>query len=183
MKKQASQVEEIGRYLLPTSFGNWTYLVFGESSHGPRHEILVYGNLYNSSLGDGENVVVSVHASCQLNEIYKTANTECREQLNEAMRVIKKEGKGIIIYLEQESRMSGLVETANYLKKVFNWKNTKSKNKNPLNSNSPKYAIVGQILKQLKVKSIRLLINNLKRIEEVEKADIKVTPVEMFPGM
>lgn len=81
-------IEEFGRAPLPTEFGDWTYVIYGDKTNGSHHEMLVFGNIAEHALSDGEGVLVRMHSSCRTNETYHAVNCECRKELHEAMRMI-----------------------------------------------------------------------------------------------
>ncbi len=195
-KEGESMIEEFGRSPLPTEFGDWTYVVFGDKTTGQHHEMLVFGNLVEGSLGDSEDVLVRMHSSCRTNETYHAVNCECRKELHEAMRLIQQEGRGIILYLEQEGRGTGIAGKLAQLNGMFGWKDGKIEQKrDPITneridtdraykdagypSESRDFSVAGEMLHSIGIKSVRLLTNNPRKILGIESAGIQVTPVEI----
>ncbi|MFA5013965.1 MAG: GTP cyclohydrolase II [Actinomycetota bacterium] len=192
-KEGESMIEEFGRSPLPTKHGDWTYIVYGDKTTGEHHEALVFGNINNGAIGDGEDLLVRMHSSCRTNEVYDAINCECRDELHESMEQIKKEGRGVILYLEQEGRGTGIAGKLAQLNGMFSWndghieqrKDDKGEiidtDKAYKNAGFPSecrdFTVAGEMLEKLGVKSIRLLTNNPKKIEGIEKTGIKVTPV------
>lgn len=189
-------VEELGRSPLPTEFGDWTYLVFGDYTTGGHHEMLVYGNLAKGSLGNGEGLLVRMHSACRTNETFAATNCECRKELHQAMKLIQGEEKGIILYLEQEGRGNGIAGKLAQLNGMFGWEDGKIEQKRDPESGeridtdkaykqagypseSRDFAVAGEMLHKLGVKSVRLLTNNPVKISSIEEFGIGVTPVEI----
>lgn len=195
-KESRAMIKELGRAPLPTQYGDWTYIVFGDYTHGNHHEMLVYGNLEKGSLGNGENLLVRMHSSCHTNEIFGATNCECRAQLQLAMEKIAEESRGIVIYLEQEGRGNGIAGKLAQLNGMFGWDNgvvfqKRDKTTGDLIDTNRAYAeagypsesrdftVVGEMLKGVGVKSVRLLTNNPQKISGVESSGIAVEPVEI----
>ena len=191
-------VTELGRAPLPTDHGDWTYIAFGDYTDGSHHEVLVFGNIDNGSLGDGQQVLTRVHSACRTNEVYHAINCECRKEIQEAMKLIACEGRGIIIYLEQEGRGTGISGKMHQLDRMFGWDETGTKivqKRDPetnkridtdraykdagLPSETRDFTIVGEMLKQIGIESIRLLTNNPSKVEGLEAVGIKVEQVEI----
>lgn len=195
-KKRVLAVEELGRAPLPTEFGNWTYIVFGDYTHGVHHEMLVFGNVASGSLGDGRNLLVRMHSSCRTNEVYYAINCECRKELHRSMSLIQKEGKGIILYLEQEGRGNGIVGKMAQLRGMLKWKGQKIEQRRDLktgeridtdraykdagySSEVRDFTVAGFMLKHVGITSVRLLTNNPQKVKGVKSAGIEVTQVEI----
>lgn len=196
IKEGENMIEELGRAPLPTEFGDWTYIVYGDYIHGNYHEVLVFGNLDDGSLGDKEDILVRIHSACRTNEIFHAVNCECRKQLHFAMKLIQQEKKGIILYLDQEGRGNGMVGKLAQLRGMFVWNNGEIQQKIDIAtreridtdraykeagypSESRDFTVAGEILKTIGVHSVRLLTNNPQKIAGVENAGINVTPVEI----
>lgn len=191
-------VVELGRTPLPTESGDWTYFAFGDYTDGSHHELLIFGNFENGSLGNGENVLVRMHSACRTNEVYHAVNCECRKELQQAMKLISEEGKGVLIYLEQEGRGTGIAGKMKQLDGMFEWDGggTKiSQKRDPttgdridtdrayreagLPSEIRDFDVAGEMLKHVGIKSVRLLTNNPAKIAGIESAGIRVEPVEI----
>lgn len=190
-------IQELGRAPLPTEHGDWTYFVFGDLAHGVQHHMLVFGNFLNGKdLSDKKDVLVRIHSSCHTNEVFGAINCECRAQLHEAMNLIQSEGEGIVLYLDQEGRGNGMSAKLAQLNGMFVWNNNKIEQKvDPLTgeridtdrayqeagypSESRDFAIAGEMLKSVGVKSVRLLTNNPSKITGIERSGIKVIPLEI----
>jgi GTP cyclohydrolase II len=177
-----SNVVELGRAPLPTDFGDWTYIVFGDWTTGQHHEILAYGNLDKGSLGDGKDVLMRLHCACRTNEVYSAVNCECKDELQMAMQLIREEGRGLILYLDQEGRGAGIVGKLAQLSNMFGWENGRISQKfsketgERVNtyeayeqagfpSEARDFSIAGEMLRAIGVSSLRLLTNNPKKIK------------------
>ena len=88
---------------LPTEYGEFDIVAYEDSADGKTHVALVHGDL-----GGGENVLVRVHSSCVTGDIFHSARCDCGPQLDTAMRRIVGEGRGVLLYLNQEGRGIGL---------------------------------------------------------------------------
>jgi len=189
-------IKEIARAPLPTEFGDWTYVVFGDYANATHHEMLVFGNVAGGSLGDGKDLLVRMHSSCRTNEVYHAINCECRKQLHEAMRLIQQERRGIIVYLDQEGRGTGIAGKMAQLNGMFGWEDGRVEQKRDPNtgkridtdraykdagypSEARNFTIAGEMLDYFGVTSVRLLTNNPRKIAGIEKLGIRVTPVEI----
>ncbi len=198
-KEQRPMIEEFGRAPLPTEFGDWTYINYGDWTSGKHHEVLVYGNIAEQSFAaeDATNaVLVRLHSSCRTNETFHAINCECRKELHHAMRAIQQEGRGIILYLEQEGRGTGTAGKLAQLNNMFGWKDGSIKQRRDPESGERidtdraykkagypsecrDFTVAGEILTSLGVQSVRLLTNNPLKITGVEQSGIEVTPVSI----
>lgn len=195
-KEEQPLIEELGRSPLPTEFGDWTYIVFGDYTNGKHHEMLVFGDLGRGSLGNEKDLLVRMHSSCRTNETYHAINCECRKELHEAMSLIQQEGRGIILYLEQEGRGTGIAGKMAQLNGMFGWEDGKIVQKNdPVTgkkidtdraykeagypSECRDFTVAGKMLLHIGVESVKLLTNNPRKISGIEAVGIKVTPIEI----
>src|SRR5882757_3012871 len=102
--KTDSLIEEIVRVDMPTKFGHFKLIAFGEKNTNNEHVALIKGE-WNSE----EPVLVRVHSSCFTGDILGSFRCDCGEQLQEAMQIVEREGKGVILYMNQEGRGIGLI--------------------------------------------------------------------------
>ncbi|CAJ0646124.1 9468_t:CDS:2 [Entrophospora sp. SA101] len=126
-----------------------------------------------------QSPLVRIHSECFTGETVHSARCDCGEQLEEAMRLIQSEGRGVIIYLRQEGRGIGLADKL----RAYNLQDLghDTVTANLLLQHSPdlrNYDIANQILKDLNLKSIRLLTNNPDKIEQVNESGIEVIEQE-----
>ena len=188
--KRKGAVTLLGSTPLPTKLGGWTYMVFGDYTTGEFHTALVYGDAKKNLKKD--NVLLRVHSACATSELFHATNCECREELDEAMKRIKRHGSGMIIYMNQEGAGNGIAAKVAAYSHVFEWRsgkvvNAKGKDGKPANiydayrrlgyePESRSFLAAAGILKYLGIKSVRLMTNNPKKIEELRKYGIKVEP-------
>lgn len=190
-----SIIEELGRAPLPTKHGDFTYIVFGDKTTGGHHEALVFGNIDKGSLGSGEEILVRIHSACRTNEVYNAINCECRAELTETLEEIRKRKKGVLIYLEQEGRGTGIFGKLHQLQNMFEWKEEeicqkKDENGKRIDTDTA-YKKAGfpseirnfrpavEILHHLGIKSVILATNNPGKIHALEEAGIRVIRQEI----
>lgn len=195
-KEGEPMIEEFGRAPLPTEFGDWTYIIYGDWTDGHHHEMLVFGDITEDVLDNGQDVLVRMHSSCRTNETFHAVNCECRKELHEAMQLIQNEGRGIILYLEQEGRGTGIAGKLAQLNGMFGWEDGHIEQKRDPEtgeridtdraykeagypSECRDFTVAGEMLKKVGVQSVRLLTNNPRKIAGIESAGIIVTPVSI----
>ena len=103
--REESLVEEGVEVDMPTAYGHFRLIPFRQKSNGLEHIALIKGDV-----GGGDPVLVRVHSSCATGDIFGSMRCDCGEQLHKAMELIEKEGRGAIVYLNQEGRGIGLME-------------------------------------------------------------------------
>lgn len=164
-------IEKKAESVLPTQFGKFKILVY-EDQDKNNHIALVKGEIK-------DNLLVRVHSECITSEIFNSIKCDCRGQLDKAMEIIGKEG-GIIIYLRQEGRGIGIANKIKAYHLQDNGMDTVEANEQlGLKVDARDYSIGVQILADLGVKKIKLLTNNPKKIEGLEKFGIEI--VERVP--
>jgi 3,4-dihydroxy 2-butanone 4-phosphate synthase / GTP cyclohydrolase II len=183
------KVMEIGRAPLPTEFGDFTYIIFGDYTSGEHHEVLLYGQEDNIT----DNMLCRMHSACQTNETYHAVNCECRKELQESLQMVASEGSGLLLYLKQEGRGTGMSGKMRQLDGMFGWDNGKVDQKRDENgvridtdraykeagypSECRDFSVAGEILKRLGIRSVRLLTNNPSKIKGLTDSGIEVSPV------
>jgi 3,4-dihydroxy 2-butanone 4-phosphate synthase/GTP cyclohydrolase II len=178
--KTDSLIEEIVRVDMPTKFGNFKLIAFNEKGTPNEHLALIKGEWHKD-----EPVLVRVHSSCFTGDILGSMRCDCGEQLHAAMQQVEKEGKGIILYMNQEGRGIGLVNKLKAYKLQENGFDTVEANLHlgfPMDKRD--YGIGAQILRSLGVTKLRLLSNNPKKragllgygLEVVEAVPIEIEP-------
>ncbi|WP_299234554.1 bifunctional 3,4-dihydroxy-2-butanone-4-phosphate synthase/GTP cyclohydrolase II [uncultured Bacteroides sp.] len=180
--KQESLVEKGVEVDMPTEYGHFRLIPFRQKSNGLEHVALIKGNFTPD-----EPVLVRVHSSCATGDIFGSMRCDCGEQLHKAMELIDKEGKGAIIYLNQEGRGIGLMEKMKAYKLQEEGMDTVDANIClGHQADERDYGVGAQILREIGITKMRLLTNNpVKRvgleaygIEIVENVPIEVTPNE-----
>jgi 3,4-dihydroxy 2-butanone 4-phosphate synthase/GTP cyclohydrolase II len=167
---------------LPTAYGNFKIIPFLQHSNGKEHVALVKG-----SWEPDEAILVRMHSSCITGDIFGSKRCECGDQLHKSMELIEKEGKGVIVYLDQEGRGIGLLNKIKAYKLQEEGLDTVDANVQlGFAPDERDYGVGAQILRELGVKKMRLLSNNpVKRVglegyglTVVENIAIEVEPNE-----
>ncbi|AEV96798.1 bifunctional 3,4-dihydroxy-2-butanone 4-phosphate synthase/GTP cyclohydrolase II [Niastella koreensis] len=178
--KTDSLIEEIVRVDMPTKFGNFKLIAFNEKGTNNEHLALIKGEWQKD-----EPVLVRVHSSCFTGDILGSMRCDCGEQLHAAMEQVEKEGKGVILYMNQEGRGIGLVNKLKAYKLQESGFDTVEANLHlgfPMDKRD--YGIGAQILRYLGISKLRLLSNNPRKragllgygLEIVEAVPIEVVP-------
>ncbi|MEI8111534.1 MAG: bifunctional 3,4-dihydroxy-2-butanone-4-phosphate synthase/GTP cyclohydrolase II [Chitinophagia bacterium] len=178
--KTDSLIEEIVRVDMPTAFGHFTLVAFKEKLSGAEHLALVKG-----SWDKNEAVLTRVHSSCFTGDILSSMRCDCGEQLHNAMRMIEQEGKGVIVYMNQEGRGIGLINKLKAYQLQEQGLDTVEANlKLGFGMDDRNYGVGAQILRYLGVSHLRLLSNNPRKrvglkgygLEVIEVLPIETTP-------
>ncbi len=176
-----SVVERGEEVSMPTAFGDFRLIPFRQSSNGLEHVALFCGDIRS-----GEDVLVRVHSSCVTGDIFGSQRCECGEQLHRAMELIQKEGRGVIIYLNQEGRGIGLMEKIKAYKLQENGLDTVDANLHlGHNADERDYGVGAQMLRELGVTRMKLMTNNpIKRVglEAFGLEVAEIVPIEVEPN-
>lgn len=165
---------------MPTAYGHFRLVPFRQKDNGLEHIALIKGDV-----SDGKPVLVRVHSSCATGDIFGSMRCECGEQLHKAMQLIEKEGRGAIVYLNQEGRGIGLMDKIKAYKLQEEGLDTVDANLHlGHKADERNYGVGASILHALGIKKMRLMSNNpMKRIglegfgiETVENVPLEVEP-------
>jgi len=180
--KQESLIDRGVQVNLPTEHGNFDLIAYRQKSNGMEHVALVKG-----TWTDDEPVLVRVHSSCVTGDIFGSYRCDCGPQLHTAMEMIEREGKGALIYMNQEGRGIGLFNKMKAYKLQEQGQDTVEANINlGFEEDERDYGVGAQILRDLGIKKLRLITNNPKKraglegygIQIVENVALEIQPNE-----
>lgn len=178
--KKESLIEVGVNVDMPTEYGHFHLIPFRQASNGMEHFALVKGKWE-----EDEPVLVRVHSSCATGDILGSKRCDCGEQLHKAMQMIEKEGKGVVVYMQQEGRGIGLMnKMAAYKLQEEGYDTVDANIHLGFKPDERDYGCGAQMLRHLGIHKMRLITNNpVKRVgleayglEIVENVPIEITP-------
>ena len=165
---------------MPTKYGDFRLMAYTQMNSSDTHMALVKGKWKKD-----EPVLVRVHSSCATGDILGSMRCDCGDQLHAAMQTIEKEGKGVVLYIQQEGRGIGLINKLHAYRLQEKGKDTVEANLAlGFNMDNRDYGVGAQILNDLGIKKMRLMTNNPKKrvglvgygLEIVENVPLEVHP-------
>lgn len=179
--QKESLVERGVEVHMPTEYGDFRLIPFRQKSNGMEHIALFKGEWSKD-----EPILVRMHSSCATGDIFGSKRCDCGEQLHRAMQLIEKEGKGMVVYLNQEGRGIGLMEKMKAYKLQENGMDTVDANLHLGHAADERdYGVGAQILRELGVGKMRLITNNPVKRVGIESYGLEVVenvPIEIEPN-
>ncbi len=171
MMSVARRVAQAG---LPTRYGTFEMFVFGTPDH-KEHVALTLG-----AIDDGNPVLVRAHSECLTGDVFGSSRCDCGEQLDESLRFLQEQGRGVLLYLRQEGRGIGLTKKISaYALQEQGLDTVEANHALGLPEDMRDYRVAAEMLLDLGVRRARLLTNNPAKIEGLERCGVEV--VERVP--
>lgn len=173
---------EVGEEVdLPTEFGHFHLIPFRQTSNGLEHMAIIKGEWK-----EGEPVLVRVHSSCATGDILGSQRCDCGEQLHKSMQMIEKEGKGVVIYMQQEGRGIGLMnKIAAYKLQEQGYDTVDANIHLGFKPDERDYGCGAQMLRHLGIHKMKLMTNNPKKRVGLEAYGLEIVenvPIEIEPN-
>lgn len=167
--------------MMPTEYGDFHLIPFKEKANGLEHIALIKGDWEAE-----EPILVRVHSSCATGDIFGSKRCECGEQLHKSMEMIEKEGKGAIVYLNQEGRGIGLMAKIASYKLQEEGLDTVDANLHlGFRADERNYGVGAAILRELNISKMRLMTNNPVKRMGLESFGLQISeiiPIEVTPN-
>lgn len=168
--KHERLVHRVAEARLPTNFGTWKVFGYRNDVDAAEHVAISFGDI-----GDGENVLVRMHSKCLTGDVFHSMRCDCGWQLETAMRMIQEEGRGVIVYLDQEGRGIGLLNKLKAYELQDQGADTVEANEQlGFAPDLRNYGIGAQILLDLGLTSIRPITNNPRKMVGLEGYGLRI---------
>lgn len=179
--KRDSLIEELVRVDMPTKYGQFDLVAFKEKASGAEHLALIKG-----TWNEDEAVLTRVHSSCFTGDILGSFRCDCGEQLQKAMKMVEAEGKGVILYMNQEGRGIGLINKLKAYKLQEEGMDTVEANLHlGFGMDERDYGVGAQMLRKLGVSKLRLMSNNPRKRAGLKGYGLEImdiAPIEVAPN-
>lgn len=179
--KKETTIEVGDEVDLPTTYGHFRLIPFRQTSNGLEHMALIKGHWE-----EGEPILVRVHSSCATGDILGSRRCDCGEQLHRSMEMIEKEGKGVVIYMQQEGRGIGLMNKIAAYKLQEEGYDTVDANVHlGFKPDERDYGCGAQMLRHLGIQKMRLMTNNPTKRVGLEAYGLEIVenvPIEIMPN-
>jgi 3,4-dihydroxy 2-butanone 4-phosphate synthase/GTP cyclohydrolase II len=174
MKKQSEA-------MIPTPNGDFRMIAYADDTENQMPHVV----LMHTELADDEDVVIRIHSECLTGDLFGSKRCDCGEQLERSLEIIGRE-KGILIYLRQEGRGIGLINKLKAYELQDKGMNTIDANLHlGFEPDERDYEVASEILKDLEIKSVRILTNNPEKVVGINNYGIKVSerlPIVIEPS-
>ncbi len=173
-----STLRPAARAKLPTEFGEFEIHAYEDMADGKTHIALVLG-----AIGDGNGVLTRLHSSCLTGDVFHSARCDCGPQLHTAMERVAAEGRGVILYMNQEGRGIGLANKIRaYALQDQGYDTVEANERLGFGADEREYGLGVRILSDLGVHSMRMLTNNPRKRHGMETNGMSVSelvPIEI----
>ncbi|BCS85710.1 riboflavin biosynthesis protein RibBA [Prevotella herbatica] len=179
--KTESTIEVGDEVDMPTEYGHFHLIPFRQTSNGLEHMAIIKGEWK-----EGEPILVRVHSSCATGDILGSQRCDCGEQLHKSMKMIEKEGKGVVIYMQQEGRGIGLMnKIAAYKLQEQGYDTVDANIHLGFKPDERDYGCGAQMLRHLGIHKMRLMTNNPRKRVGLEAYGLEIVenvPIEIEPN-